>query len=149
MNNFIKDFKEFAVKGNMIDLAIGIVVGGAFSKIVQSLVKDIIMPAFGYAAGGIDFKDKAYVLRPAVVDAAGTVTREAVAITYGNFIQVCLDFFIIALCIFVVIRGINSMKRKAEEPGNTEVPTPKDIQLLTDIRDLLQQNGGKPPVTGS
>lgn len=136
--NFLKDFKEFTAKGNMMDMAIGIVIGTAFGAIVNSLVKDILMPILGIMTGRIDFNDKQYVLKQAILDAQGQIVTEAIAIRYGSFIQLCIDFIIIAFAIFVAIRFINRFKRKAEEPTNTEVPTPKDIELLTEIRDLLK-----------
>ena len=140
MKKFIKDFKEFAVKGNVIDLAIGIVIGTAFNKIVQSFVKDIIMPPFGLLWGDKNFTEYKWTLRPAVVSTDGELILEEVAITFGNFLTVTVDFLIITLAIFVVIKFMNSVQRKAEDPKNKEVPTPKDIQLLTEIRDLLGKN---------
>ena len=129
---FIKEFKEFAVKGNVVDLAIAVIIGAAFGKIVTSFVNDIIMPPIGLALGGVDFTELSYILKEAQGEA------EAVAINYGRFIQTVIDFMIIALFIFMVIKGINKMKRKAEDPKNPEAPTPKDIQLLAEIRDLLK-----------
>ena len=126
-----------------MDMAIGIIIGTAFSAIVNSLVKDILMPLFGAMSGGIDFKDKQYILKAAVLDAQGQIVSEAVAIRYGTFIQLCIDFLIIGMTIFLAIRVINRFKRKAEEPANTEVPTPKDIELLTQIRDLLRDQNTK------
>ena len=136
--SILKDFKEFAVKGNMLDMAVGIIVGSAFSAIVTSLVKDLITPALGIILGKMDFKDYKYVIQDAVLGANGQTISEAVTLNYGNFIQVCLDFLIIAGSIFMVIRFINSLKRKAENEKNSEVPTPKDIELLAEIRDLLK-----------
>ena len=139
MTKFLKDFREFAVKGNVIDLAIGIIIGTAFNKIIQSLVHDVIMPPFGLLWGDKDFTKYKWVLEPGRVDAEGTVIAEEVAITFGNFLAVTVDFLIVALVVFMVIKLINATKRKAEDPQNTEVPTPKDIQLLTEIRDLLSK----------
>lgn len=140
---FVQDFKEFTVKGNMLDMAIGIIIGTAFSGIVNSLVKDVLMPILGIMTGSIDFRDKQYVLKEAVLDPQGQVLAEAVAIRYGTLIQLSIDFLIISLVIFMAIRFINRFKRKAEEPSNTEVPTPKDIELLTQIRDLLKEEKTK------
>ena len=137
--HIIKEFKEFAVKGNMLDMAVGIVVGTAFSAIVSSLVKDIITPALGVFLGKIDFKNYRYVIQEAVLNADGTILKEAVALNYGSFIQVCIDFLIISGSIFLVIRFLNSLKRKAEDTQTTAVPTPKDIELLSEIRDLLKE----------
>ncbi len=135
---FIKEFKDFAVKGNVIDLAVGVIIGGAFGKIVTSLVNDIIMPPIGILTGGIDFANLKFVLKNAVLDETGKVIEEAVSINYGNFINIVIQFLIIALCIFAVVKAFNALKKKAEDPKNVEAPTPKDILLLTEIRDLLK-----------
>jgi large conductance mechanosensitive channel len=128
-----KEFKEFAVKGNVVDLAVGVIIGAAFGKIVTSLVNDIIMPPLGLLLSGIDFKDLKYVLKPAIGKTPET------SINYGLFINNVIDFIIVAFVIFLVIKGINSMKRKEEAAVEAEaeaVPTKEEI-LLTDIRDLL------------
>lgn len=138
MKNFIQDFKEFAVKGNLIDLAIGIIIGTAFNKIVSSLVKDVIMPPFGLVFGEKGFTEYAWTIQEAVVGANGEVINEAVVINYGTFLQNCLDFFIVALTIFVVIRLFNQLRNKAEDEAEPSVPTPKDIKLLAEIRDLMK-----------
>lgn len=141
MSNWIKEFKEFAMKGNVLDMAIGIIIGGAFGKIVSSLVADVIMPPIGLLMGGVDFNDKAIVLKKAVTDAAGTVTSPAVLLSYGKFINVTIDFLIIAVAIFILVKAINTMKRKEEAkpaPAPT-VPAPTaEEKLLTEIRDLLK-----------
>jgi len=133
----IKEFKTFAVKGNMIDMAVGIIIGAAFGKIVASLVNDIIMPPLGMLIGGVDFSSFQYVLKEATEEA------EAVALNYGMFIQTAVDFLIIAFAIFMVIKAINRMKRKEEEVEAQPAPAPEpsaEVTLLTEIRDLLQQN---------
>ncbi|HMR17725.1 MAG TPA: large-conductance mechanosensitive channel protein MscL [Sphingobacterium sp.] len=131
---FIKEFKEFAMRGSVIDLAVGVVIGGAFGKIVTSLVDDIIMPPIGYLTGGVDFANLKYVISAG--DAAAEVPE--VAIMYGNFINVVIQFLIIAFCIFLVIKGINSLKRKEEAaPEAPPAPTKEEV-LLTEIRDLLR-----------
>lgn len=140
MKKFIQGFKEFAVKGNVVDLAIGIIIGTAFNKIVQSFVKDIIMPPFGLIWGDKNFTDYKWVIKEQELGAGGEVIIQEVAITYGNFITTTIDFIIIALVVYIVIKLMNSLKRKAEDPQNTEVPTPKDIQLLTEIRDLIAKD---------
>ncbi|AFD07602.1 large-conductance mechanosensitive channel protein MscL [Solitalea canadensis] len=132
--SFIKEFKEFAMRGNVIDLAVGVVIGGAFGKIVTSLVDDIIMPPIGYLIGGFDFKAFKITLKEAVVDAAGKVTPE-VAINLGNFIQVLIQFVIIAFAIFIAIKAINTLKKKEEAAA---APTPPTEALLAEIRDLLK-----------
>nr|WKN38867.1 large-conductance mechanosensitive channel protein MscL [Tunicatimonas sp. TK19036] len=141
MKNFIQDFKEFAVKGSVVDLAIGIIIGAAFNKIVSTLVERVIMPPFGLLFGEADFSRYKWVLRPAEIGPSGNVLQEEVSIGYGALVQVSVDFLIVALTIFVVIRFINSLKRKAENEQETSVPTPKDIQLLAEIRDLLKKQG--------
>jgi large conductance mechanosensitive channel len=130
----IKEFKEFAMRGSVIDLAVGVVIGAAFGTIVTSLVKDIIMPPIGIITGKVDFADKKYVL----VDADPLHKVAEVAIRYGNFITVIFQFVIVAFCIFLVVKGINSMKKQEEAPPPAPDPEPtKEELLLTDIRDLL------------
>jgi large conductance mechanosensitive channel len=135
----VQEFKDFAVKGNVVDLAVGVIIGAAFGKIVTSIVNDIIMPPIGLAMGGVDFSDLKIVLKQAVVDAAGVVTTEAVSINYGNFINIVIQFLIIALCVFAVVKGFNSMKKKEEAAPAPPAVTPADILLLTEIRDLLKK----------
>jgi large conductance mechanosensitive channel len=131
--SFIKEFKEFAMRGNVVDLAVGVVIGAAFGKIVTSLVADVIMPPIGYLTGGVDFSDKKIVLREA--DPAKKVLETAVH--YGNFINAIIQFLIVAFCIFLVVKAINSLKRTEEPPPAAEpVPTKEEL-LLTEIRDLL------------
>ena len=136
---FMKEFKEFAMRGSVVDLAVGVVIGGAFGKIVTSLVNDVIMPPIGYLTGGIDFAELKYVIEPA--DEANEVAE--VAIMYGNFINVIIEFLIIAFCIFLVIKGINSLKRKEEEAPAAPPEPSKEEVLLTEIRDLLK-SGPRP-----
>ena len=149
MGKFINEFKEFALKGNVFDMAIGVVIGGAFGKIVTSLVSDIIMPLIGAATGGLNFTDWKWVIRKGVDAVVDPQTEEVIteavpelAMTWGNFLQVILDFIIIAFTIFLVIKGINKMKRKKEEPApEPEAPAgPTQEELLTEIRDLLKKN---------
>jgi large conductance mechanosensitive channel len=136
----MNEFKEFAMRGNVIDLAVGVIIGGAFGKVVSSVVNDIIMPPIGMAVGGVDFKDLKLVLKDAGVDEAGAAIAE-VAIGYGNFIQTVFDFTIVAFCIFMLIKGISSMKKKEEAaPAPAAPPAPtKDQELLSEIRDLLKK----------
>lgn len=143
--SFVKEFKEFAMRGNVIDMAVGVIVGGAFGKIVTSLVNDIIMPGVGVITGGANFSEFKYVLQPEQVDG---VTKEVitpeVAITWGAFVQTVVDFLIIAFCIFLAIKVMNKLMRKKkveEEPAPAE-PTKEEV-LLTEIRDLLKQQTGK------
>lgn len=143
--SLLKEFKEFAMRGNVIDMAVGVIVGGAFGKIVTSLVNDIIMPGVGVITGGANFSEFKYVLQPEQVDG---VTKEVitpeVAITWGAFVQTVVDFLIMAFCIFLAIKVMNKLMRKKkveEEPAPAE-PTKEEV-LLTEIRDLLKQQTGK------
>jgi large conductance mechanosensitive channel len=132
---FLDEFKAFALKGNVMDMAVGVIIGGAFQKIITSVVNDIIMPPVGMVLGNTDFSKLAVTLNPAKV-AAGA---EPVLWRYGAFVQTCIDFFILALCVFLLVKGINMLKRKHEEaPSAPPVPT-KDQELLTEIRDLLKK----------
>lgn len=144
--SFIKDFKEFAMKGNIIDMAVGVIIGGAFGKIVSSLVNDIIMPAVSVFTGGVDFKSLSYTISEPTTDAAGEVVKEAAVLNYGMFIQNIVDFLIIALSIFVALRVIMKFKKKEEEAAAEPAPAPepsKEEVLLTEIRDLLKQQADK------
>ena len=133
----VSEFKEFAMRGNVVDLAVGVVIGAAFGKIVASLVNDIIMPAVGFAVGGVDFGDLAIVLKEATVDAAGAEVP-AVLLKYGAFIQTVVDFLIIAFAIFVAVKVINSLKRKQEAAPATPPEPSDEVKLLTEIRDALK-----------
>lgn len=133
-----KEFKEFAMRGNMVDMAVGIVIGGAFGKIITSLVQDIIMPPIGMLIGGIDFSSWKIILKDATMDAAGKAVP-AVSMNIGSFIMTTIDFLIIALCIFGVVKMINSLKRKEPTP---EAPAPEmstTDKLLTEIKELLKK----------
>ena len=135
-----KEFKEFAFKGNVLDMSIGVIIGGAFGKIVTSLVNDIIMPFFGFITAGTDFTSLKLVLSPAELDAAGAVLKPEAAIMYGNFIQNIFDFFIVALCIFIFVQQISKLNKKKEEPAPEPAPAgPTTEELLSEIRDLLKQ----------
>jgi large conductance mechanosensitive channel len=141
--SFFQEFREFAMKGNVVDLAIGVVIGGAFGKIVSSLVSDIIMPPIGLLTGGLNFTDLKFILRPATVDAAGKVVA-AVTLNYGNFIQAAVDFLLIAFSIFLVVQTMNRLRRNKHEEIAAQTPAPppeppEDIRLLSEIRDLLKQ----------
>ncbi len=138
---FFKEFKEFAMKGNVMDMAIGVVIGGAFGKIVTSLVSDIIMPLIGAVTGGLNFTEWKWVIREAVMEGE-TVVKPELTLTWGNFLQVIFDFIIIAFCIFLVVKGMNKLKKKEEpapEPAAPAEPS-EDIKLLTEIRDLLKKD---------
>ena len=132
--SMMSEFKDFAMRGNVVDMAVGIVIGGAFGKIVSSFVNDVLMPPIGMMMGGVDFSDLAVTLQEAAGDAA------AVTLNYGSFIQTVIDFVIIAFAIFMVIKAMNSMKQK-EEDAPAEPPKPSaEVELLTEIRDSLKNN---------
>ena len=149
MAKFIEDFKAFALKGNVVDMAVGVIIGGAFGKIVTSVVNDIIMPPIGLLVGGMDFKDLKYVMQEAVpekLNEAGEVIEAAVpevTLNYGNFLQQTFDFLIIAFSIFLFVSLIKKMseKKKVEEPAAPAPPPApsKEEVLLTEIRDLLKE----------
>ena len=139
MGKFIQEFKEFALKGNVMDMAVGIIIGGAFGKIVSSLVNDIIMPPIGLITGS-SFEDAKVVLRAAEVDTTtGETLKEAITLNWGSFVQTTVDFFIIALCIFLLIKLMNSLRKKQAEQPEAPDPTPEDIELLREIRDELKR----------
>ena len=142
MGKFLTEFKEFAMKGNVIDMAVGVVIGAAFGKIISSLVDDIIMPLVGVATGGMNFTDYKWVIQQAVIDGTTQeVLTPEVSLNWGSWVQTIVDFIIIALCIFVAIKGINQLKRKEEEapaPAPDPEPTKEEV-LLTEIRDLLKE----------
>ena len=139
----LKEFKEFALKGNIFDMAIGVIIGGAFGKIVSSLVNDIIMPLIGFITAGMDFNKLKLVISPAELAADGTVLKAEAAVLYGSFIQNIIDFLIISISIFFVIKFVAKLKRKqeeiVEEAAKEEVKTETELELLTQIRDLLKE----------
>ena len=128
----IKEFKEFAVKGNVVDMAVGIIIGAAFGKIISSLVGDVIMPPIGVMLGGVDFSKLSYIVKEAVEN------KPAVVISYGKFIQTVIDFTVIALSVFVGIKAINTLKKKEEAAPATPAPPSNEETLLAEIRDLLK-----------
>ena len=134
----VAEFKEFITRGNVMDMAVGIIMGGAFTAIVQSLVNDLLMPVIGALFGGIDFSTLKYVVR-AADEAAGI---EEAAIKYGSFIQAIVNFLLIAIVIFLLVRGLNKLRRKKEEPAPEPAPDPEpseEVKLLTEIRDALKK----------
>lgn len=143
MRQFFEDFKVFIMRGNVVDMAVGIIIGAAFGKIVSSLVGDIIMPGVGLLIGGVDFSNLSITLKHAVTDAGGKEIAPAVLIKYGAFVQVILDFIIVAFSIFLMIKGISVLQRRKETPQAVTPEPPKitpEQELLTEIRDLLKKN---------
>lgn len=138
----IKEFREFALRGNMVDMAVGIIIGAAFGGLVKSLVDQVLMPPLGVLVGGLDFSDYKLVLRQAAVE-GGQVVRPEAAVQYGAFITVAINFLIVALAVFLLVKGINTARRRMEGPPKPAGPAgPTQEQLLTDIRDLLRARGG-------
>lgn len=138
----LQEFKTFALKGNVVDMAVGVIIGGAFGKIVSSLVNDVIMPPIGLIVGGVDFTNLKLTLKSAVVDAAGAVTAPAVTWNYGAFIQQVVDFTILALCVFMMVKIMNKLLKKEEKKAAAPAPAPapsKEELLLTEIRDILKE----------
>lgn len=129
----LKQFKEFAMRGNVVDLAVGIIIGAAFGKIVTSFVNDVLMPPIGLAVGGVDFTSLKLTLKEAVGEGA------AVTLNYGMFIQTIVDFLIVAFSVFLVVKGMNAMKKKEEAKPAAPAEPPADIKLLSEIRDLLKK----------
>ncbi len=131
----IQEFKEFIMKGNVLELAVAVIIAGAFGLIVGSFINDVLMPPIGMALGGVDFNDLKYVLQEGVTDAEGNVTTEEVAIRWGAFVNTIMNFLIVAFVIFMIVRSYN----KANPPAPAEDPGPSEIDLLTEIRDALKK----------
>lgn len=142
MKNIIQEFKKFAIRGNVVDMAVGVIIGGAFGKIVSSIVNDLIMPTIGVIIGGVNFTDLKLTLKKAVME-GDKIVSPAVTINYGNFLQTTLDFLIIAIAVFLLIKAINALNKKKEETTKAPIAPPADIQLLTEIRDLLKEKQDK------
>ncbi|MFD2823838.1 large conductance mechanosensitive channel protein MscL [Lacinutrix iliipiscaria] len=134
-----QEFKEFAVKGNMMDMAIGIIIGASFNKVIDVLVKKVMMPPLSLMTDGLNFQDKRYILREAVVNTEGIHTTQEVAIEYGTLFEVTLDFLIVGLTVFIVVKAMNRLRNKAQDTNDTTVTTPKDIELLTKLTDLMEE----------
>lgn len=138
----IKEFKKFAMRGNVVDLAVGIIIGGAFGKIVSSLVADVLMPPLGLLIGGINFTDIKFTIKDAVIDSAGKVISSPVTLNVGNFIQSVFDFTIVAFSVFILVKAMNKLTAKdqaKEAVAATPPPPSKEVQLLSEIRDLLKK----------
>ena len=149
MAKLLQEFKEFAMRGNVVDMAVGVIIGAAFGKIVSSLVNDIIMPLMGVATGGMNFTDYKFVIKDAVNDATGAVIEPAVTLNWGAWVQTIVDFLIVAICIFFMVKFINrltNLRKKQEETAAAEAPAPeptKEEVLLTEIRDILKSEQTK------
>lgn len=138
--SIVKEFKEFAMRGNVVDMAVGIIIGAAFGKIITSFVNDILMPPIGLLLGNTNFTDLKVIIREAALNPAGEVVNPAVTWNYGNFIQTTIDFLIVAFAIFMAIKAMNRMKKKEEAAPPPPPPGPtKEEELLSEIRDLLKK----------
>ncbi len=135
MSKFVNEFKQFAMKGNAVDMAVGVIIGGAFGKIVSSIVDDIIMPPIGWLIGGVNFSDLKVTLPAEKI--VGGIEMQAATINYGHFIQTLIDFIIIAFCVFLLVKGISSLSKKKEETPEPPKPSAEE-KLLVEIRDLLK-----------
>ncbi len=136
---FIKEFKEFAVKGNMMDMAIGIIIGASFNKVIDVLVKKVFMPPLSLMTDGLNFQNKKYILRDAVTTASGEITTQEVAVYYGELLEAFLDFLIVGLTVFIVVKGMNKLRTRSHDTKDKTVTTPKDIELLSKLSDLMEE----------
>ena len=135
----LKEFKEFAVKGNMMDMAIGIIIGASFNKVIDVLVKKVFLPPLSLLTGGVNMQNKRIILREAVTDASGTNIIDEVAIGYGALGEAFLDFMIIGLTVFIVVKFMNRLRNKAQDTKDKTVVTPKDIELLSQLTELMEE----------
>jgi large conductance mechanosensitive channel len=135
----LQEFKEFAVKGNMMDMAIGIIIGASFNQVIDVLVKQILLPPLSLLSDGINLDNKKLILRESQTNAFGDISVQEVAISYGQFVETFLDFLIVGFTIFMVVKFINRLNKKAEDPSDKTVSTPKNIQLLIDMNSLLEE----------
>jgi large conductance mechanosensitive channel len=135
----LQEFKDFAVKGNMIDMAIGIIIGASFNSVIDVLVKKILLPPLSLLSSGVNLESLKLVLRPKQIDDLGNQVVEEVAINYGSFVETLLDFLIVGFTIFIVVKFINKLNRQAEDPKDKTVSTPKNIELLTKMNVLLEE----------
>ncbi|MCL6296079.1 large conductance mechanosensitive channel protein MscL [Jejuia spongiicola] len=134
-----KEFKEFAVKGNMMDMAIGIIVGAAFNKVIDIMVKKVFLPPLSLLTGGVNFNDKRIILKDALLDLDGKIITDEVAIGYGALGEAFLDFIIIGFTVFIVVKFMNKLRKKSQDTKDTTVATPKDIELLSKLTDLMEE----------
>ncbi|WAC02302.1 large conductance mechanosensitive channel protein MscL [Lacinutrix neustonica] len=136
---FLKEFKEFAVKGNMMDMAIGIIIGASFNKVIDVLVKKVLMPPLSLMSNGLNLQDKKMILRDTESDNAGNVLAEEVAIQYGALAEAFIDFIIIGITVFLVVKAMNRLRERSQNPKDKTVKTPKDIELLTGLTELMEE----------
>ncbi len=136
---FLKEFKEFAVKGNMIDMAVGIIIGASFNKVISVLVKKVFLPPLSFMTNGLHYQDKRYILKEAVTNSDGKVTAKEIAIHYGELFEVTLDFLVVGLTVFLVVKAMNRLKNKSQDVKDKTVKTPKDIELLSNLNDLMAE----------
>ena len=135
----LQEFKEFAVKGNMMDMAIGIIIGASFNQVIDVLVKQVLLPPLSLLSDGINLDNRKLILRQSQSNNIGEVSIQEVAISYGQFIETFLDFLIVGFTIFIVVKFINRLNKKAEDPADKTISTPKNIQLLMDMNELLKE----------
>jgi len=135
----LKEFKEFAVKGNMMDMAVGIIIGASFNKVIDVLTKQVLMPPLSLLSGSVSFENRKLILRDAITDASGVISTNEVAIAYGALIEVLFDFLIIGFTVFILVKFMNRLRNKAQDPKDETVVTPRDIQLLSDLKDLMEE----------
>ena len=133
-----KEFKEFAVKGNMMDIAIGVIIGAAFNKVIDVLVKEVLLPPLTFLTSGVSLEDRKWVIQEAILD-NGTIITPEVAIKYGKLLEVSIDFLIIGFTVFVIVKFMNRLKAKAQDPKNEKIKTPKEIELLDKINTQLEK----------
>ena len=134
----LEEFKEFAVKGNMIDIAIGVIIGAAFNKVVSTMVKEVLMPPLSFITGGPKWENKKIILKEAIL-VKDKITADEIAIGYGKLFEAGIDFLIIAFTVFVIVKAMNSMKKKADDPKNKAIVTPKNIELMHKTNELLEK----------
>ena len=135
----LKEFKEFAVKGNMMDMAIGIIIGASFNKVIDVLTKQVLMPPLSLLSDTVSFQNRKLILRDAVIDVSGAISTSEVAIAYGALIEVLFDFLIIGFTVLLVVKGMNRLRNRAQDTKDKTVVTPKDIQLLSDLKGLMEE----------
>jgi large conductance mechanosensitive channel len=135
----LQEFKEFAVKGNMMDMAIGIIIGASFNQVIDVLVKQVLLPPLSLLSDGINLDNRKLILRESQTNSLGEISVQEVAVSYGQFIETFMDFIIVGFTIFIVVKFINRLNQKAEDPTDKTISTPKNIQLLMDMNELLRE----------